>query len=282
MTNSWFEETLYANFQLRLRINNVLHHQKTDYQDLIVFENDPFGRVLALDGAIQTTEADEFFYHEMLTHPPIFAHGDVKRVLIVGGGDGGALEEVLKHPVEKAVMVEIDPTVIELSKKYLPAISAGAFEDPRTEIVIQDGTKFVSDTEERFDVIVIDSTDPIGPAAALFQKTFYENCKRCLTEKGILITQSGVPFLQAEEARDVHRHLRTLFPDHGFYTVPVPTYSGGFMVLGWASRSDQNRAVSRDRLERRYTASGIATRYYNPDIHLAAFALPNYIRELMG
>lgn len=282
MTDSWLEETLYKSYQQRLKINAVLHHQKTDYQDLMVFENAKFGRVLALDGVVQTTEADEFFYHEMLAHPPIFAHGEVENVLIIGGGDGGALKEALKHPIKKATMVEIDPTVIALSKKYLPAISAGAFDDPRAEILIQDGTKFVAETQARFDVILVDSTDPIGPAAVLFQKTFYENCKNCLTEKGILITQSGVPFMQPEEARNVHSHFRELFADRGFYMVPVPTYVGGFMALGWASRSDENRAVSRDQIEARYTASGISTRYYNPDIHLAAFALPNYIRELMG
>ena len=282
MTDAWFEEKLHRHVRLRLKMDNVLHQQTTDCQDLIVFENREFGRVLALDGVLQTTEADEFFYHEMLIHPPVFAHGDVKNLLIIGGGDGGALEEALKHPVKKATMVEIDPTVIAISKKYLPAISAGAFEDPRTEILIQDGTEFVAKTEARFDVIVVDSTDPIGPAAALFQKEFYENCKRCLTENGILVTQSGVPFLQGEAARLVHGHLQALFPDHGFYVVPVPTYSGGFMTLGWGSLTNKNRAVAKARIEDRYTSSGIATRYYNPDIHLAAFALPNYIRELMG
>ncbi|MGB1548679.1 MAG: polyamine aminopropyltransferase, partial [Alphaproteobacteria bacterium] len=238
MTGSWFEETLYPDFGQRLKISNVLHREKTDYQDLIIFENPQFGRVLALDGNVQTTEGDEFFYHEMLNHPAILAHGEVKRVLIIGGGDGGALREALKHPIEKATMVEIDPSVIELSKQYLPTLSAGAFDDPRTELIIWDGTKFVAETDERFDVIIVDSTDPVGPAKVLFQEEFYTNCKRCLTERGILITQSGVPFLQGEEARDVHRRLRSLFADNGFLMVPVPTYVGGFMAIGWASLSE--------------------------------------------
>ncbi len=282
MTGKWFEETLHPDFHQRLKISDVLHHEKTDYQGLLIFENSALGRVLALDGVVQTTEADEFFYHEMLTHPAILAHGEAKRVLIIGGGDGGALEEALKHPIEKATVIEIDPAVVELSKKYLPSISAGAFDDPRTELIIWDGTKFVATTEERFDVILVDSTDPVGPAMVLFQEEFYANCKRCLTERGILITQSGVPFLQAAEARSTNRHFRALFADHSFYLVPVPSYVGGFMTLGWASLSEANRAVSRDEIERRYAAAQIATRYYNPDIHLAAFALPNYIRELMG
>ncbi|MEW5705045.1 MAG: polyamine aminopropyltransferase [Pseudomonadota bacterium] len=282
MTDRWFEETLYPHHGQRLKVAEILHREKTDYQDLVIFENPQFGRVLALDGNVQTTEADEFFYHEMLVHPAIFAHGEVKKALIIGGGDGGALREALKHPIEKATLIEIDSSVVELSKKYLPAISGHAFKDPRTELIIQDGTKFVAETDERFDVILVDSTDPIGPATVLFQKEFYTNCKRCLTERGILIAQNGVPFLQPEEARGAHRLFRGLFPDSSFLVVPVPTYVGGFMTLGWASLSEKNRAVSRDTIERRFAGSGVSTRYYNPDIHLAAFALPTYIRELMG
>lgn len=272
MTGKWFEETLHPDFHQRLKISDVLHHDKDGLpglphlRELRTRPGAGAGRRRPDDGGRRA----------------ILAHGEAKRVLIIGGGDGGALEEALKHPIEKATVIEINPAVVELSKKYLPSISAGAFDDPRTELIIWNGTKFVATTEERLDVILVDSTDPVGPAMVLFQEEFYANCKRCLTERGILITQSGVPFLQAEEARSTNRHFRALFADHSFYLVPVPSYVGGFMTFGWASLSEANRAVSRDEIERRYAVAQIATRYYNLDIHLAAFALPNYIRELMG
>lgn len=282
MSAEWFDERLHTGYHQRFEVTRTLHHQRTRYQDLVIFETPTFGRVFALDGIVQTTEADEFFYHEMLTHPPILAHGDVRKVLIIGGGDGGALEEVLKHKdVEKVTMVEIDADVVDLCRKYLPSISGDAFDDPRTDLVIADGTRLVAETEEKFDLVVVDSTDPIGPGVALFQKEFYANCKRCLNEKGILVTQNGVPFLQSSEFIDTCKHLRPLFDDVTFYLTAVPTYVGGFMALGWASLDAVNRRVSRKTLETRFRRAAIKTRYYTPAVHLAAFALPAYIAKLM-
>lgn len=279
----WYDETLDPDLRQRLRISQVLHHEKTAHHDLMVFENAKFGRVLALDGAIQTTEGDEYVYHEMLVHPSILAHGRARNVLIVGGGDGGALREVLRHkPIAHATLVDIDESVIALSRKYLPKINAGAFDDPRAEIVIADGARFVHETAERFDVIVIDSTDPIGPGEALFSEDFYAGCKRCLAPGGILVTQSGVPAVQGDELTQCHQRLRANFADVAFYLAPVPTYHGGAMAFGWASDDAGPRATPLKTIETRYQAAGLSTRYYNPEIHLAAFALPNDVKALMG
>lgn len=178
-----YQETLYQGYGQRFSIDNMLHEVRTEHQHLVIFENARMGRVMALDGVIQTTEADEFIYHEMLTHVPILAHGAARRVLIIGGGDGGMLREVAKHKsVERITMVEIDGTVVDMCKAFLPNHSQGAFDDPRLNLVIDDGMRFVATTEERFDVIISDSTDPIGPGEVLFSENFYQACRRCLNE----------------------------------------------------------------------------------------------------
>jgi spermidine synthase len=282
VTGEWLRETLYPDIGQSLRIDKILYRDKTALQDLVIFENPVMGRVLALDGVIQTTERDEFIYHEMLMHVPILAHGAAKRVLIVGGGDGGCLREAMKHrAVEQAVLVEIDPGVIALSRQWLPSLSAGAFDDPRARIVIADGARFVKETAERFDVIIIDSTDPHGPGAVLFTAAFYGDCKRCLTPGGILATQSGVPFLQPGELRDSRARLARHFRDAGCYLAAVPSYYGGVMALGWATDESTLRDLPLATLTERFGASGIETRYYNPEIHRAAFALPTFVRALL-
>ena len=278
---SWFEEVIHAHATQKLEIGKVLYRSGTGLQDIIIFENPTFGRVMALDGVVQVTEGDEFIYHEMLAHVPLFAHGAVRKVLVIGGGDGGLLKEVLKHPVERATMVEIDRGVVDLAKEYLPSICGKAFDDPRTELVIADGAAFTAETAERYDVILVDSTDPIGPAEVLFRRTFYENCRRCLAPGGILATQNGVAFVQGEELTESHRHFRALFADATAYVVAVPTYIWGFMALGWASDNREHRNVPLAELERRFAECGPETRYYNPAVHLGAFALPNYVRALM-
>ena len=172
----WVSETLHDGYQQRFEVSKVLFSEKTEFQDMVIFENPKFGRVLVLDGVIQTTEKDEFIYHEMMVHTPLLANGAAKRVLIIGGGDGGCLREALRHPgVEKVTMVEIDPTVVDLSREYLPMHSDGAFDDPRTDLVIADGLKYVAESAEKFDVIIVDSTDPIGPGEVLFTDAFYRD-----------------------------------------------------------------------------------------------------------
>lgn len=280
MTEGWFTETLYPDFQQRLKISKVLFETRTDLQHLVIFENPRFGRVLALDGVVQTTERDEFCYHEMLAHVPILAHGAAKRVAIIGGGDGGALREVLKHDVERAVMVEIDPGVVEISREYLPTLSNGAFDDPRHALIIADGVRFMKESDETFDVIIVDSTDPIGPSIPLFGEGFYTDCRDRLSERGILVTQSGVTFMQEQEARDTHGRMRALFADATLYLTQVPTYGAGYMTLGWGCRSVEPRRTPPAEIERRFAAAAIETRYYSPAIHLACFALPGYIERL--
>ena len=278
----WFTETLHPWLAQRLRIDRVLFRDKTEHQDLIIFENERFGRVLTLDGVVQTTEGDEFVYHEMMAHVPIMAHGQARRVLIVGGGDGGMAREVLKHrAVERLTMVEIDRGVVDMSREHLPSLSAGAFDNPRLNLVITDGAKYVAETADRFDVIIVDSTDPIGPGEVLFTAEFYADCKRCLTEGGIVVTQNGVPALQGWEVTNSYRRLGQSFADVGFYVAAVPTYQGGFMALGWASDDPAKRRHDAATIEARFAPLGIATRYYTPAIHQACFALPRFVLDLM-
>jgi spermidine synthase len=278
----WFTETLHPWLAQRLRVDRVLFRDKTDHQDLIIFENERFGRVLTLDGVVQTTEGDEFVYHEMLTHVPLMAHGAARRVLIIGGGDGGMAREVLKHAsVEALTMVEIDRGVVDMSREHLPSLSAGAFDDPRLDLVITDGARYVAETDQRFDVIIVDSTDPIGPGEVLFTAAFYADCKRCLTAGGIVVTQNGVPALQGWEVTNSYQRLGRSFADVSFYVAAVPTYQGGFMALGWASDDPAKRRLDAAEIERRFAPLGIATRYYTPAIHQACFALPKFVVDLM-
>ncbi len=278
---TWFSEKLHANYQLQLHITQTLFQEKTEHQDLQIFENPVFGRILALDGIIQTTEGDEFIYHEMLAHVPILAHGAAKRVLIVGGGDGGMLRRALMHSGIEATLVEIDPGVIELCRKYLPSIGDNVFDAPRAKVVIADGAQYVAETADRYDVAIVDSTDPLGPGEVLFAAEFYKNCKRCLNPGGILVTQSGVPFLQKTELTNSYRRLSQHFADASFFLAPVPTYAGGFMAFGWATDNKETRRLPVSTIAERFAKAKLQTRYYNPEIHVASFALPNYVRALM-
>ncbi len=278
----WFDETLHEDIAQRLKADRVLYDSQTEHQRIVLFENTLLGRVLMLDGVVQTTEGDEFIYHEMLTHLPILAHGAVRRVLIIGGGDGGMLEEALKHrEIESVTLVEIDPQVIEFSKQYLGKICGEAFDDPRTRIVIADGVDYVATSKDRFDLIITDSTDPIGPGEALFTERYYTACKDRLAPGGVLVTQNGVPFLQGEELQGTLRILRRSFTDASCYLATVPTYAGGPMAFGWASDDTALRRTPLDVLQKRYASARIATRYYNPQVHQGAFALPGYIADLI-
>jgi len=213
---------------------------------------------------------------------PIIGHGEARRVLIVGGGDGGCLREALKHPDVEPTLVEIDAGVVEFSKQWMPAIGKAALEDSRARIVIADGVDFMKTSAETFDVIIIDSTDPHGPGEVLFTQDFYTDCHARLSERGVLVTQNGVPFTQGEELTTSWRRLRAAgFADVGFYVVPVPSYVGGFMALGWASKDPANRALNAEEIDRRVAGLDLQTRYWTPAIQKACFALPRYIQDLM-
>lgn len=276
-----FEETLYDAVCQQLRIDKMYYENKTGHQHVMIFHNAQLGRVMTLDGVVQTTEADEFVYHEMMTHVPIFAHGAVRRVLIVGGGDGGILREVLRHAVDQVTQVEIDEAVVEMAREYLPKHSDGAYDDRRMDLVIADGMDFIRDCTGEFDLVIVDSTDPIGPGEVLFTDDFYGHAQRCLSEGGVLVTQNGVPFFQPDELVTTYRRLQNHFVDAHFYCAPVPTYYGGFMSFGWASDNAKLRHLQLDTIEARFAAADLKCRYYNPAIHRASFALPQYMLDMM-
>ncbi|HSX11586.1 MAG TPA: polyamine aminopropyltransferase [Chlamydiales bacterium] len=271
-----YAETLYPEWSQHFVVDSVIHEERSKFWDLAIFQNKRFGKVLGIDGRVQLTESDEFIYHEMMAHVPILAHGAVKSVLIVGGGDGGTLREVLRHEgVERAVMVEIDRSVIDLSKKYLPELSNGAFDDARAKIVVQDAARYVKECGEKFDVIICDSGDPEGPAQVLFSSEFYGDCKRILNVGGIFVNQNGVPFMQKSEQKLTLTNRKPHFKNVTFFAAPVPTYVGGFMAFGWAS--DKRYRVSEKILAERLSKLKGPMRYYTPAIHKASFALPQYM-----
>jgi len=276
---AWFDEPLGVGLQLGLQVESIVFRETTAHQDLVIYETSQWGRVMALDGIMQVCERDEFIYHEMLTHVPMLAHGNARNICIIGGGDGGILREALRHPLEQVTMVEIDAAVVELCTTHLPSISNGAFDDPRTNLVIADGARFIAETEQRFDVIIVDSTDPIGPGEVLFTSEFYGHCKSRLTKGGIVVTQSGVAMIQGDELTTTVRRLGEHFADSSAYIAPVPTYAGGFMAFGWGTDIPDLRQLTPATLAARYKQADIQTRYYNSDLHVGAFALPTYIAE---
>jgi len=278
----WFDETDAEDLIIRFAIDGIAERRRTDFQDLVIFDSPRFGRALALDGIVQLTEADEFVYHEMIAHVPLLAHGQARRVLVIGGGDGGTVREVLRHQVKQVVMVELDRQVVEACREHLPSVNAGAFDDPRLEMRFEDGVAYVARCQERFDVILVDSTDPLpGPGEVLFSEPFYADCKRILAPGGILIGQFGMPFLYPEAVRDARRRLAGYFADASFYIVAVPVFAGGYMAFGWASDSPGLRELSVEALADRQALSGIETRFYTPAFHRAAFELPRPIAALL-
>ncbi|WP_119328603.1 polyamine aminopropyltransferase [Cysteiniphilum halobium] len=277
-----FQESLHKGYGQSLEVQDVLFEHNTSHQHLMIFNNPTFGRVMTLDGVVQTTTADEFIYHEMLVHVPMFAHGDINSVLIIGGGDGGILREVLRHKtVESVTLVEIDQAVIEMCQHYFPKHSQGAFDDKRVNIVIDDGAKFVKEITQKYDLIICDSTDPMGCSVVLFQKPFYTACKKALNDKGIMVTQNGVMYFQLEQLRNTKYSFEELYKDYSFYKAAVPTYVGGDMAFGWASDEPRYRIQTLESLTKRFDVSGIKTRYYTPKIHIGAFALPQYVIDAL-
>jgi spermidine synthase len=277
----WIAETLFdeLGFRMSYAVERVLYEMQTEHQHLVLFQHKFFGKMLMLDGATQVTTRDEFIYHEMMTHVPIFAHGKAREVLVVGGGDCGIAEEVLKHKsVARLTQVEIDASVVEFSKEHFPEFTKPVLGNKRFDLVIDDGMDYVARTERRFDVIIVDSTDPQGPGKVLFTRKFYAACKRCLSPGGVLVTQNGVPFVQPAELVGSVRHFRGLFADAGCYIAAIPTYVGGHMAMGWATDDKRLRVVPLATLTARYARAGrLATRYWTPEVHKAAFALPRFI-----
>ncbi|MDR2539173.1 MAG: polyamine aminopropyltransferase [Chlamydiales bacterium] len=281
MSKQWFHETLYPTYCQSFKMEAILWKGKSSYQDILIFENKEFGKVMALDSVVQFTTKDECIYHEMITHIPLFAHGNVKDVLIIGGGDGGVAREVLKHPnIRSVTLVEIDSFVIDLTKKYVPEIPQGVFEHPKLQLIVDDGVNFVKNSQKNYDVIITDSNDPIGPSQVLFTETFYRYCKKLLKEKGILVVQNGDFFMQSQEYQTTFSHLQLLFRNVSFYLANVPTYIGSYMTLGFASDTEY-RNLTLDVLHQRFVQTPIQTSYYHPSIHQACFILPKAMQETL-
>ena len=282
MTRRWIEETFHPHWRVALEASKVLHEVKTDHQDLVIFENDTWGTVLMLDGVCQLTTSDEFVYHEMMAHVPLMALENPKKVLVIGGGDGGVLREVLKHnTIETATMVEIDKEVIDTALKYYPEIPRVAFDDPRTELVIADGLKFVAQTSERFDAIIVDSSEPIGPSAVLHTREFFADCKRALSETGILVTQNGLPFLFEDHLAGTTRVFASLFKHVKPYMCTQPCYFGGPFAINFATNDEKSIGIDIPTLEKRAHARNIQDlKYWTAPVHAGAFALPAYAKKV--
>jgi len=282
----WISENLFdaLGFRMTYEVERVLYEMQTEHQHLVLFEHKLFGKMLMLDGATQVTTRDEFIYHEMMSHVPILAHGDAKEVLIVGGGDCGIAEEVLKHKsVKRLTQVEIDASVVEFSKEHFPEFTGPVLGDKRFDLVIDDGMKYVARTDRSFDVIIVDSTDPQGPGKVLFSERFYAACKRCMAKGGVMVTQNGVPIFQPGELKSSVTKFRKLFADGSCYVAAIPTYIGGHMAMGWATDDARLRQTSVATIAARYRkAGGFRTKYWTPEVHRAAFALPRFIVDLLG
>ena len=268
----WLTEEQTENMRLSLRVTETVHHKKTPYQDLLIADTPEYGRALVLDGALQLTERDEFCYSEMMAHVPLCAHPDPKRVLIVGGGDVAILREVLRHEnVELCTLIDIDREVIEASKKYLPSIG-GELENPRADVRSMDALAYIETTKDRFDVAIVDSTDPVEFAAGLFQAPFYANVKKILNPNGILTELTESPFADTQLMGQAIDEMRKVFPIVRMYWGAVPTYPTGMWTYGAASLAPDPAAPLRE-------VAG--TRYYTGEIHKAAFVLPPFLRDLI-
>jgi spermidine synthase len=274
----WFEEDCHPHWRQRMTVDRILLQQHTGLQDVLIFDNPTLGRVLVLDGVVQTTERDEFIYHEMIAHVPLLAHGAARDVLIIGGGDGGTLEEVLKHiGVARATLVELDPGVVEAARAWLASIHRGAFDDPRSELVFADGVDFVARSDRWFDVIIIDSTDPVGPGEVLFTEAFYAACRARLRPGGILVGQSGNPIYEPERFDAAQERLGRVFADASFILTAVPSYLGGPFAIAWGCDEPARRQLGVAELARRSCPTGL--RGYSAAVHAAAFVHPPWLAQ---
>lgn len=277
-----FVESLYPGQAFQgFHFDEILYQAQTPFQSIAIYRAPVLGRVLVLDGVVQTTEADEFIYHEMLAHVPLMAVPEPKRVMIVGGGDGGTLREVLKHPVERVDLVEIDIKVIESSREFLPTLNDGGrvFDEPRVNVVVEDAFKYMKEHTGEYDAILVDSTDPVGMAEALFSDEFYRLCRDSLSPTGALSAQDGVVFFQRDEAARTVAALRNLGLHAGAYLAAVPTYYGGNMTLGIAGRHADVLHPDVDLLRQRFARLTGGTRHYSPEVHAASFVLPRWIKD---
>jgi len=283
MTTAMFIENLHGESAFQgFSVEETLFRAESTYQSIEIFTTQAFGRVLVLDGIVQTTERDEFMYHEMLVHVPMFACAVPRSVLIIGGGDGGSLREVLRHDVERVDMVEIDEAVISACATHMPSLNNGGavFDDPRANLVIEDAFAYLKREQCHYDVVISDSTDPVGAGAVLFSKDYYQLCANALAPRGAMSFQDGVAFLQPEEPRETIRALRALDLMATCYLTNVPTYYGGPMTLAFATRDASVFTCELPQIEQRFDRYRMPLQHYSPAHHVASFALPRWIQSL--
>ncbi|MGI6442746.1 MAG: polyamine aminopropyltransferase [Synergistaceae bacterium] len=276
----WYTENHTDDIKFSIRVNKQIYSEKSEFQRIDIFDSEEFGRFLTLDGLMMLTEKDEFIYHDMIVHVPLATNPNINNVLVIGGGDGGTVRELTRYPSIKSIdMVEIDKMVVDACVKYIPQ-TASKLSDPRVTLFYEDGLKFVRNKVEKYDLIIVDSTDPFGPGEGLFTKEFYGNCFKALTEDGILVNQHECPYYTdfARSMKSAHKKIRDFFPIARVYQAHIPTYPSGHWLFGFASKKkdpikDFNPIVWHD--------FNLKTKYYNTDLHLGCFALPNYVKELL-
>ncbi len=276
----WFTEPHTKNVRFSMKVDRQIYSGKSEFQRIDIFDSLEFGRVLVLDGYTMLTEKDEFMYHEMIVHVPLCAHPNARKALVIGGGDGGSVRELVRYKdLDHIDLVEIDEEVVDACRKYLPQ-TAGKLDDPRVHIHYEDGLKFIRHHEDEYDVIIVDSTDPFGPGEGLFTREFYGNCFRALKEDGIMVNQHESPFYQetAHAMQRAHKRIVNSFPLARVYQVHIPTYPSGHWLFGFASKKYHPvKGVDWARWE----SLGIKTRYYNTKLHAASFALPTYVEDIL-
>lgn len=270
----WYTEKQTENLGYSCKISKTLHSEKTDFQKLDMIETIQWGTMLVLDGMVMTTDIDEFVYHEMISHVALNTHIAPKRVMVIGGGDGGAIREIVKHPlVERATLVEIDRRVVDLSREYLPHIAC-ALDDPKVEVLYEDGIKHIKERKNYYDIILVDSTEPVGPAVGLFTEDFYQAVHDALKEDGIMVAQSESPFVNADLITSMFGRISGIFPITRLYTASIPTYPSGLWSFTMGSKKhdplnfDENNEISYE------------TKYYTPKLHKAVFQLPKFVEDL--
>ncbi|PIP24136.1 MAG: spermidine synthase [Candidatus Nealsonbacteria bacterium CG23_combo_of_CG06-09_8_20_14_all_37_18] len=279
----FFEESVpydVSGTKIGIKIKKKLYSGKSSFQKIELYDTYAYGRILVLDGIVQTSEKDEFIYHEMLCQTPMFLHENPRRVLIIGGGDGGALEEVLKHKIEKVWVAEIDAKVIEVSRKYLPSISKRAFKNKKSEITIGDGKEYINKYKDFFDVIILDLSDPGGPAKDLMSLDFYKKTKRALRKNGIISIQSGSFTCQPGLVSTIFSRIRKVFPYTEIRRAVVPCYQAGEYSFTIGSTADLEKITLKD-IKKKYKKLKLDLKYYSPDIHFASKVLPKYLKEMI-
>ncbi len=281
MGNNWFFEKplpgIPENLKIGFKVKRKVFSGRSPYQKIEVFDTFQFGRILVLDGIVQLSKSDEFIYHEMISHLPLLCHPNPKKILIIGGGDGGVIREVLKHPVREVNLVDIDKKVIEISQKYLPFVPKKAFKDKRVKIFIEDGLLFIKKYKNYFDVIIIDSTDPNGPSLPLFTKNFYQDVSDSLKKNGIMVAQTGSFYLQLSQIKKIFKILKKIFPFVKIYWAPIPAYQSSAYIFISGSKKNLDK-IDFKKIKEKYKKLNLKTKYYSPEIHFASLVLPKIYR----